>query len=495
MYLFPLEPLELYPEREGFGMDNKVYSKLKEQGCINPDPTPEAKNTGTGTGTGTDTGSGTETGSGSGTSTTTGTGIGIGSKPEPPLPDKCTKIWMDEGGKTMNQLFDSMEAELIALDNLLRQFDPMPKGWTFPQDLEALKDLLESIQYQYTAMTEFTQDKYVSMTASMKRFDQGVDKLYTDLEKARDTLQSAREEENKEKKEDKEEEFTFELYTGWITDTTQAAEPEIIRVGIKLLEDAMKILEGIRTNLSLFKNEQGVITVDLLSEYDKIYDGTGLAAQKAFADKQKAEAAAVLSASTANSAAAVQSAQDPGFFQSILNTILYSNPADNPNFVYLNKPYENKVLEQARQIVFYVIFAIITFSILKFLSTKTVLMPFFMTFVFWFKRYFVFLAWIFVVALIYSFMTDWLMSMIREDIRYISYTINPVLHPGVHAIWYSKYKQWIKYLVYGFSTLGFFLVAFFLTSILLFLIMPVFLLLLWASGQLMSYFEKEELDE
>jgi hypothetical protein len=88
---------------------------------------------------------------------------------------------MDEGGKTMSQLFDAMNAELDAADLLLRQFDPMPKGWTFPQDLEALKDLLESIQDQYVAMTEFTQDKYVSMTASMKLFDQGVDKLYTDI--------------------------------------------------------------------------------------------------------------------------------------------------------------------------------------------------------------------------------------------------------------------------------------------------------------------------
>jgi hypothetical protein len=273
------------------------------------------------------------------------------------------------------------------------------------------------------------------------------------------------------------------------------SDKETLRVASRMMEDGAKLINDVVTSLTMFKNEQGLYSGDLLEEYDRINDGKGIFSEKEFIARQKAETDAALAKAAAASAASVQAAQDPDFFQSILNSIIYSDPTENPAFVYLNKPYQNATLEQVRQIVFYFIYAAIFGSIVYFLSTKTFVMPFFQTFLFWTKRYFVFILWLLVVAMVYSFTTNWFMWLIREVIRYFAFVVDPTLHPGVHSIWNSKYQQWIKYIVYGLATLGFFLAAIFLTVIILFLVLPLFLLLIWASGQLMSYFEKDELDE
>lgn len=255
------------------------------------------------------------------------------------------------------------------------------------------------------------------------------------------------------------------------------------------------MLDGIDNILNIFKNERGLITVDLLAEYDRAYQSTGIADHNAFMRRQKDAAMADLAKSTARAADLIKDAQNPGFFMSILESILYNDPTSNPNYIYANKTTVNPKLEQARQMLTYAIYGLIVLSMMYFLSTKTFVMPFLHTFIFWFKRYFVFLAWVIVVGMIYYFMTNWFTWLIRENVRYVAFMFNPLLHPGVNDIWRSKYKMWIKLLVAGLASMSFFLATVFMSAIILFLIAPLFLLLLWASGQLMSYFEKEELDE
>ena len=488
MYLFPLELTELVPTKEGFGMSENLRSRLREKNCFNPDPAPPDNGGGGGfseaakppempTFPGSDSTPIPPTGSGS-----SGTG-------SPPGPDKkqetgvCASIFMDEMGKTFIELFDTMDAKLNEFGLVVRRFEPVPNGWTFTEDIDAAKDVLDSIKVTYS-LSDGTKDKYESLVASFQQFDTLIEKIKTNIKNTQDTFQNGIN--------------SFEAdiipIQGFFTNT-DVSDKETLRAASRMMEDGSNLIKDVETSLTMFKNERGLYSVDLLAEYDRINDGKGLFAEKELVALQKAETDAALAKTTAASAASVQTAQNPDFFQSILNSILYSNPTENPAFVYLNKPYQNATLEQVRQIVFYFIYAVIFGSIVYFLSTKTFVMPFFQTFLFWTKRYFVFILWLLVVAMVYSFTTNWFMWLIREVIRYFAFVVDPTLHPGVHSIWNSKYKQWIKNIVYGLATAGFFLAALFLTVVILFLVLPLFLLLIWASGQLMSYFEKDELDE
>jgi hypothetical protein len=491
MYLFPLELTELVPTKEGFGMSENLRTRLREKNCFNPDPAPPDNGSsgggGGGGGGGTDP-SGNTTDSSGNTTGSGGGGGGGGGGTEYPFAEAdketgvCASIFFDELGKTFVELFDTMDAKLNEFGILIRNFEPMPTGWTFMEDIDAAKDALESIKETYT-LSDGTKDKYESLVASFQQFDTLIEKIKTNTKNAKDAFQTAA----------NSVEETFPMQ-GFFTNPG-VSDKETIRAASRMMEDGATLMNELETSLSMFKNERGLYSGDLLEEYDRINDGKGLFAEKELVARQKAETDAALAKTTAASAASVQAAQNPGFFQSILNSIIYSDPTENPAFVYLNKPYQNATLEQVRQIVFYFIYATIFGSIVYFLSTKTFVMPFFQTFLFWTKRYFVFILWILVVAMVYSFTTNWFMWLIREVIRYFAFVMDPTLHPGVHSIWNSKYQQWIKYIVYGVATLGFFLAALFLTVIILFLVLPLFLLLIWASGQLMSYFEKDELDE
>jgi hypothetical protein len=516
MYLFPLE---LYPI-EGFA--DKVTSTLETQGCINPNPaTPDtgkpvsapSGSSGGGDSGGSVPSSGTVDSSGGTVTLPNGDTV-----PAPPPPDKCAKAFFDGVGQTFLDLIEVIRGKLNELLEIIRQFDPIPKGWTFREEIEDALGILDTITQQYNGMKQtFSADRYKEIVASLTQLDALTGTLKKDINKAIDELKkvlpniSASANQFGDDIKNIAEGVGSDIRRGGenvVTNITnfglgigsgaENAYLEIerdIRKGIQELEKGLGVLGEIKNALSIFKTPRGTINVDIVAEYDRLYDSTGIEAQKQFMKKQREQAANELLKTTGQFASGIQSLQNPDFFKSILDSIIYGDATTNPNFVYLNKPYENKTLEQARQIIFYVIYAMVTAAVLYFLSTKTILVPFFYTFVFWFKRYFVFLAWLFVVAMIYSFMTDWFWSLIREDVKFISYTVNPVLHPGVYEIWHSKYKQWIKHIVYGLSTLGFFIVALFLTAVILFLIMPLLLLLLWASGQLMSYFEKEELDE
>ena len=488
MYLFPLELTELVPTKEGFGMSENLRSRLREKNCFNPDPAPPDNGSGGGgfseasKSTGTSfIPSGDSGDSGGGDSGATENKITEADKKQET--GVCASIFMDEMGKTFIELFDTMDAKLNEFGLVIRRFEPVPNGWTFMEDLDAAKDALDSIKETYT-LSEGTKDKYESLVASFEQFDVLIEKIKTNLKNAKDSFQTAANS------------FEADLIPiqGFFTNT-DVSDKETLRAASKAMEDGTSLMNEVETSLTMFKNERGLYSVDLLAEYDSINDGKGLFAEKELVALQKAETDAALAKTTAASAASVQTAQNPDFFQSILNSILYSNPTENPAFVYLNKPYQNATLEQVRQIVFYFIYAVIFGSIVYFLSTKTFVMPFFQTFLFWTKRYFVFILWLLVVAMVYSFTTNWFMWLIREVIRYFAFVVDPTLHPGVHSIWNSKYKQWIKNIVYGLATAGFFLAALFLTVIILFLVLPLFLVLIWASGQLMSYFEKEELDE
>ena len=383
----------------------------------------------------------------------------------PILPVACSNKVGDFLKDGIDEMIRSMAGGFDELKNLLDRFTPPPKEWTFQREIQRGQEILNEMTDVYNSEK---------------------DKIYENLKKGFTEVNDI----NKNIK--KELTKVWDVLTGPIK---EVFDGPMNNLAGEVIEGAIKITDDINQFLSHFKNVRGDISVDLLEEYDRIYDGTGIDAQKKFIEDQKAQTAAALRKATAETASAIQAIKDPGFFKSMLNSIIYSDPVTNPNFVYLNKPYENPLLEQARQIVFYAIYAMIALSIMYFLSTKTFVMPFFHTFVFWFKRYFVFIAWLMVVGLIYLFMTNWFTWLIREDVRYIAFVVNPVLHPEIYKIWNSKYKKWIKHIVYGLATLGFFIAALFLTVIILFLIIPVFLLLLWASGQLMSYFEKEELDE
>lgn len=492
MYLFPLELMELVPTKEGFGMSEKLRARLKDKNCFNPDPAPPDNGSGGGgfseatkaTGITNLTGS-TGIPGGSATSGSSGTSV----IPDSFGPDKkqetgvCASIFLDEMGKSFLELFDTMDAKLHDFGIIIRRFDPVPNGWTFMEDIDAAKDALDSIKEVYS-LGDGTKDKYETLVASFQQFDTLIEKIKTNIKNAQDNFQRGL---------NSVEEDTLSIQ-GFFTNSG-ISDKETLRAASRMMDDGANLIKDVETSLTMFKNERGLYSGDLLEEYDRINDGKGLFAEKEFVASQKAETDAALAKSTAASAAATQSVQNPDFFQSILNSIIYSDPTENPAFVYLNKPYQNATLEQVRQIVFYFIYAAIFGSIVYFLSTKTFVMPFFQTFLFWTKRYFVFILWILVVAMVYSFTTNWFMWLIREVIRYFAFVVDPTLHPGVHSIWNSKYQKWIKYIVYGLATLGFFLAAIFLTVIILFLVLPLFLLLIWASGQLMSYFEKEELDE
>ena len=492
MYLFPLELTELVPTKEGFGMSENLRSRLREKNCFNPDPAPPDNGSGGGaldpiTGT-SFIPSGDSSGGGGTDASDNKTGTSGGDAEYPfAKADKdtgvCASIFFDELGKTFVELFDTMDAKLHEIGLVVLRFDPVPNGWTFTEDLDAAKDALDTIKETYS-LSDGTKDKYETLVASFQQFDTLIEKIKTNLKNAKDSFQTAAN--------------SFEAdiipIQGFFT-KMDVSDKETLRAASRMMDDGSNLIKDVETSLTMFKNERGLYSVDLLAEYDRINDGKGLFAEKEFIASQKAATDAALAKTTAASAAAVHSAQNPDFFQSILNSIIYSNPTENPAFVYLNKPYENATLEQVRQIVFYFIYAAVFGSVVYFLSTKTFVMPFFQTFLFWTKRYFVFILWLLVVAMVYSFTTNWFMWLIREDIRYFAFVVNPTLHPGVHSIWTSKYKQWIKNIVYGLATAGFFLAALFLTVIILFLIMPLFLVLLWASGQLMSYFEKDELYE
>ena len=556
MYLFPLELTELVPTKEGFGMSEKLRTRLRESNCFNPDPAPPDSGSGP-SGFG-DAAKPSQTPTFPGTDNTpippTVTSAPTGSSPtvsdgtsSPPGSDNnqvngvCASIFLDEAGQSFIQLFDTMEAKLNEFGLIIRRFDPVPNGWTFMEDIDAAKDALDSIKDTYS-LSDGTKDKYETLVASFQQFDTLIEKIKKNIKNAQDNFlrglnslkdntlqglmnakqelddkinyiqsgvnnQTQREKENaireltnaKQALDDEMDSIrsgvnTLDSIPGFFT-TPDVSDKETLRVATRAMQDGADLINGVGISLSMFKNDGGLYSGDLLEEYDRINDGKGLFREKEFIAGQNAERDAALAKTTAASAAALQSAQNPDFFQSILNAIIYSNPTENPAFVYLNKPYENSALEQVRQIVFYFIYAAIFGSVVYFLSTKTFAMPFFQTFLFWTKRYFVFILWLLVVAMVYSFATNWFMWLIREDIRYFAFVVNPTLHPGVHSIWNSKYKQWIKYLVYGLATAGFFIAAIFLTAIILFLVMPLFLVLIWASGQLMSYFEKDELDE
>jgi hypothetical protein len=489
MYLFPLELTELVPTKEGFGMSENLRSRLREKNCFNPDPAPPDNGSSGGGFSEAAKPPEMPTFPGSDSTPIPPTGSGSSGTGSPPGPDKkqetgvCASIFMDEMGKTFIELFDTMDAKLNEFGLVIRRFEPVPNGWTFMEDIDAAKDALDSIKETYT-LSDGTKDKYESLVASFEQFDVLIEKIKTNLKNAKDNFQKAANS------------FEADLIPiqGFFTNT-DVSDKETLRAASKAMEDGTSLMSEVETSLTMFKNERGLYSVDLLAEYDSINDGKGLFAEKELVALQKAETDAALAKTTAASAASVQTAQNPDFFQSILNSILYSNPTENPAFVYLNKPYQNATLEQVRQIVFYFIYAVIFGSIVYFLSTKTFVMPFFQTFLFWTKRYFVFILWLLVVAMVYSFTTNWFMWLIREVIRYFAFVVDPTLHPGVHSIWNSKYKQWIKNIVYGLASAGFFLAALFLTVVILFLVLPLFLLLIWASGQLMSYFEKDELDE
>jgi len=464
MYLFNLKE----------GLENKIGDELKSQGCQTIDevaknptsaPVPSAESSAAGL-----------------QSFAENPTIPVGDLSGaliPVLPFVCSNKVEEIFKKSIDEIIESIKGHFNNLNEMLNQFTPIPKEWTFQREIQNGQDILDDIMEQYSSQKN---KPYEILQDGLKKVDKIIETIKTDLTKVWKVLNGPIP-------------SLPPQLEGYFTKIKEESDLQMNILARKVIEDAMTINDEIGKIISQFKNVRGDISVDLLEEYDRIYDGTGIDAQKKFIEDQKAETAAALRKATAESASAIQAIKDPGFFKSMLNSIIYSDPVTNPNFVYLNKPYENPLLEQARQIVFYAIYAMIAVSIMYFLSTKTFVMPFFHTFVFWFKRYFVFIAWLMVVGLIYLFMTNWFTWLIREDVRYIAFVVNPVLHPEIYKIWNSKYKQWIKHIVYGLATLGFFIAALFLTVIILFLIIPVFLLLLWASGQLMSYFEKEELDE
>ena len=506
MYLFPLE---LDPVKEGFGMDDKVYSSLAGQGCINPDTTAPDPGTTTKPPWSMD-------GSGNVTddptyNPTDGSGNVIGGGGAKP-PDQCQKIIVDkvDKSKTILDIVGQMRGKLDALSAVIAKFDPIPKEWTFQKDIDGARNLLMDIEDRYTEdMNTTDESKYSYIVERFKMVDKLIEKIKADIKKAQDMIKAASEPGPSGGSQD--ETFGLDQFGGQLGGTftefgaamnrpitlprSVEAEEQILVMASRAMDDAAMITGEISKLLYLFKNEQGTLTVDLLAEYDRIYDGTGIAAQNAELERQKQAAKAALAKSTADTANLIKDAQSPGFFMSMLESIIYIDPTSNPNFVYKTEKPANPALEQARQIVYYIAYAVIAISIIMFLSTKTFVMPFLQTFIFWFKRYFVFLAWIIVVGLIYVFMTNWFTWIIRENVRYMAFVVNPLLHPGVHQIWHSKYKYWIKIMVYGLASMAFFVSAIFFTAVILFLIAPLFLLLLWASGQLMSYFEKEELDE
>lgn len=507
MYLFPLE---LDPV-EGFGMDDKVYSSLEGQGCINPDTTPPD------TGTVVDPSGGLWPDTGrdlitDGSGNLTGGG---GAKP----PDQCQKVFFEDPktkvdkSKTILDIVGKMRGKLDVLSAVIAKFDPIPKEWTFQKDIDGARNLLIDIEDRYNEdMNSTDESKYTYIVERFKIVDNIIEKIKADIKKAQEMIKAASEPQSKSSNTIGDQvsapftEFGDQV-GGTFTEFGAAmnrhpdmsgfdkAEGQILIMAARAMDDGLRIVDEISKFMHLFKNEQGVLTVDLLAEYDRIYDVTGIAAQNAEIERQKQAAKAALAKSTAETANLIKDAQNPGFFMSMLESIIYIDPTTNPNFVYKTEKPANPALEQARQIVYYIAYAVIVISILMFLSTKTFVMPFLQTFIFWFKRYFVFLAWIIVVGLIYAFMTNWFTWIIRENVRYMAFVVNPLLHPGVHQIWHSKYKYWIKILVYGLATMAFFVSAIFFTAVILFLIAPLFLLLLWASGQLMSYFEKEELEE
>ena len=384
--------------------------------------------------------------------------------------------------KSILEIIEEIKEKLNNLNDLISRFDPMPVDWTFRKQIRDAQDILDNIVDNYNAGEKETYKlategltKVNEINQSMKKeFENLIDKVKNPLKNAASTVSSE--------------------WSIFSAEAGQVADAQMNIVAEKALQDGVKISNEINKAMDPFKKE-GIIKVDLLEEYDRLYEGSGIAAQNAEIERQKEAAKAELAKTTAASAGALQSAQDPGFFMSILESIIYIDPTSNPNFVYKNEKPANPVLEQARQIIYYVAYALITISIIMFLSTKTFVVPFFQTFLFWFKRYFVFLAWLIVVGMIYLFMNNWFTWIIRENIRYMAFMLNPTLHPSIHEIWHSKYKFWIRALVCVLASLCFFLAAVFMTAIVLFLVAPLFLLLLWASGQLMSYFEKEELDE
>lgn len=369
----------------------------------------------------------------------------------------------EKAEKGILDFIEDIQGQLNKLSEIISRFDPIPANWRFRQQIQEAQDILDTVVDNYKSGEKQT---YELVTQALTQVDQ--------------INQSIKKE--------------FEGILGTLQNITEGINEQMTILAERALQDGMSILNEINQVLSIFKKE-GTINVDLLAEYDRIYDGTGIAAQNAEVERQKQAAKAALAKSTADTANLIKDAQSPGFFMSMLESIIYIDPTSNPNFVYKTEKPANPVLEQARQIVYYIAYAVIAISIIMFLSTKTFVMPFLQTFIFWFKRYFVFLAWIIVVGLIYVFMTNWFTWIIRENVRYMAFVVNPLLHPGVHQIWHSKYKYWIKIMVYGLASMAFFVSAIFFTAVILFLIAPLFLLLLWASGQLMSYFEKEELDE
>ena len=369
----------------------------------------------------------------------------------------------EKAEKGILDFIEDIQGQLNKLNEIISRFDPIPADWRFRQQIQEAQDILDTLVDNYKSGEKQT---YELATQALTRVDQ--------------INQSIKKE--------------FEGFLSTLQNVTEDINEQMTILAEKALQDGIKILNEINQVLSIFK-KQGTINVDLLAEYDRIYDGTGIAAQNAEIERQKQAAKDALAKSTAETANLIKEAQNPGFFMSMLESIIYIDPTSNPNFVYKTEKPANPALEQARQIVYYIAYAVIVISIIMFLSTKTFVMPFLQTFIFWFKRYFVFLAWIIVVGLIYVFMTNWFTWIIRENVRYMAFVVNPLLHPGVHQIWHSKYKYWIKILVYGLASMAFFVSAIFFTAVILFLIAPLFLLLLWASGQLMSYFEKEELDE
>ena len=354
----------------------------------------------------------------------------------------------------------------------------------------AKKRIVSNTEIKIEQIKEDAKNKYDALT---DKFIQSIQDLNAKVQSNISSIQEgARKQLDKAK-----EELTAagEKTQGFFSDVNTAGQGQMNIVAAGVIRDGTIILDGIDKFMNRFKNDKGLISVDLLSAYDDAYQSSGIPQQNAFLKGKKDAATADLAKSTEQSADLMKAAQNPGFFMSILESILYNDPTSNPNYMYANKTKVNPQLEQVRQMLTYAIYGSIVIAIMFFLSTKTFVLPFLHTFIFWFKRYFVFIAWIVVVSMIYVFMTEWFTWLMRENVRYIAFMLNPLLHPGVNEIWRSKYKMWIKLLVAGLASMCFFLATLLTSAVVLFLIAPIFLLLLWASGQLMSYFEKEEMDE
>jgi hypothetical protein len=387
----------------------------------------------------------------------------------------------ERASKSILEIIDKIKEKLNQVNDIISRFDPMPVDWTFRKQIRDAQDLLDTIVDNYESGKKETYNLAMEALTKVDAINLSIKKEFeTFLDRIKNPLPSLK--------------IDTDEWSSFFTNAAQETDAQMNIVAEKALQDGVIILNEINKALSQFKTD-GTIRVDLLEEYDRLYQGSGIADQNEMIRLQKEAAKAELAKATAETAGAIQSAQDPGFFMSLVQNIIYMDPTSNPNFVYKTEKPANPILEQAQQVVHYIAYIIIIIAVLYFLSTKTIVVPFFQTFIFWFKRYFVFLAWLIVVGMIYFFMNNWFTWIIREDIRYIAFMINPTLHPGIHDIWHSKYKYWIRAIVYGLASLSFFLAAVFLTAIILFLIAPLFLLLMWASGQLMSYFEKEELDE